>query len=682
MGRRFGKRALLIGFLTLLGYYLGAHYGFALAFQPHSISAMWLPNSILLSALLLLPYRDWWIPILAAFVAHFAAELRIGVSLPMASCWFFSNSLEAVLGAFLTRSANARALRFATITELWVFLVYGIVIAGAVSSLIDTWFVLLVQKAPMQFWELCRLRFGSNASAGVVVVPAMVSWLGGKRESLGGPPARPMFEAAGLGVSLIAVSVMVFCFMRIGPTSNIAFCYAPLPFLLWATARFGVRGCSAAMLVVCILASWGVTHGRGPFPTEPSKENALSVQVFTVGGSLTLLSLAISLTERRAAVRVLGEREKQYREVVEAQTEMVCRWKPDTTLTFVNSACGRDFGLRPGQLIGRRFLELVPESVHLRILMGTARMALGRSDTTVLDYSLSRGATGAQWYEWTLYPIKNSSGHMTDIQAIGSNVTNRRRVEEAREKLFHGARIGFIGELNALIVHELNQPLNAILNNTEALKRMITLSQAEPLQLSAIASELVNDATRARNLARGIRALSRKGKISLKATDLNQVAMETSRIIAHEAKTRRVGFQTSLSREKLLVMADPVHLEQVLLILMINGLESMAQKAATNHALLLSTEAIGQEVVVSVSDTGAGFTAEALGRIFDSFFSTKEEGVGLGLTIAHWITQAHGGKITVASNSGNGAIVQVRLPRLRLEDSAGIDPKPALSGII
>src|SRR5207302_2641470 len=170
------RRPIAAAILTSVGYYVGSLLGFALTFQPHPVSVLWPPNSILLAALLLTPPRIWWFVLLAAFPAHWAAQLQSHVPPLMILCWFISNSCEAVIGAGLTRYLVGGPIRFRSLRNASIFCLCIVFIGPFLSSFLDAAFVVWNQWGQGTYWELIRIRFSSNALAALIVVPLIVTW--------------------------------------------------------------------------------------------------------------------------------------------------------------------------------------------------------------------------------------------------------------------------------------------------------------------------------------------------------------------------------------------------------------------------------------------------------------------------------------------------------------------------
>ncbi len=303
------RRTAVVALLVCAGYYLTAKIGFAFALQPGSVSTLWMPNSILLAALLLVPARSWWIILLAALPAHFAAELQSGVPTTMVLSWFVSNSVQALIGAVGINALVDAPVRFDRFRNLTVFLVFGAFLAPFLSSFLDTALVKLNGWGTSSYWDIWRIRFLSNALATLTLVPVIVTWANGGLKAALSAPLWRYVEAGVLAVGLFAVGVVVFNSQQEIEDITPSLLYWPLPFLLWTAVRFGPQGVSTYLLVVMFLAIYGATHGHGPFIANSSAENALAIQWFLIVVSIPLMSLAAVIAERKQAEEALRQSE-------------------------------------------------------------------------------------------------------------------------------------------------------------------------------------------------------------------------------------------------------------------------------------------------------------------------------------------------------------------------------------
>ncbi|HYY26470.1 MAG TPA: AAA family ATPase [Chthoniobacterales bacterium] len=259
------------------------------------------------------------------------------------------------------------------------------------------------------------------------------------------------------------------------------------------------------------------------------------------------------------------------------------------------------------------------------------------------------------------------SGKPVRIRGVSRDITERKHaeLEAARQRtdMAHAARLTMVGQLTASIVHELGQPLGAILSNIETAEILLASKEVPLDMIREILGDVRKDDERASNVIRRLGALLRKRKLELGPIDLNAATSDVIRLIAGETHRQRVTIEEHFADDLPVVRGDFVHLQQVLLNLILNGMEAMSDLPESNRRLTIRTAYSGNgEVEVSVEDSGPGIPSERLPLLFDSFFTTKPHGMGLGLTIVRSILDAHGGRIAAKNISGGGACFRFTLP--------------------
>jgi C4-dicarboxylate-specific signal transduction histidine kinase len=257
-------------------------------------------------------------------------------------------------------------------------------------------------------------------------------------------------------------------------------------------------------------------------------------------------------------------------------------------------------------------------------------------------------------------------------EQLQAEIAERKMAEDglARAQLeaAHASRLALVGELSASIAHELNQPLGAILSNSDAGELLLESAGPQLDDIRQILADIRRDDLRASEVIKHLRALLRKGEVELQPRDLNEVVADALRLVDGESRRRGIELETELSAVLPAVRGDKTQLQQVLLNLVLNGMEAMAESSAKRRLTVQTASDPNEEAEVVVTDTGPGISPDRLPRLFDAFFTTKDYGMGLGLSIARSIIESHGGRIWAEINTDGGAAFRFTLPNAgRLE---------------
>jgi PAS domain S-box-containing protein len=361
---------------------------------------------------------------------------------------------------------------------------------------------------------------------------------------------------------------------------------------------------------------------------------------------------------RQTAEEALRESENRFRTMADSAPVMIwmsatnklCEYFNKRWLDFTGRTLEQEVGERWAEGVHRddlqRCLEIYDKSFDLR-------------QEFTMEYRLRR------WdgqYGWILdHGVPRFELDGTFLGYIGSciDVTERKRTElelqRNREELAHVARLSTMGELTASVAHELNQPLGAILSNTEAAELFLKADPPALDEIRDILEDIRKDDERAGAIIRRMRSLLRKREIVLKPIDINAAVKEILALAGIEAAARKVAINLDLTEGLPLVAADRVHVQQVMMNLVLNGLEAMTAVPENQRKLIVRTRTNVGKAQVAVSDSGPGIPADKLGKLFEPFFTTKPHGIGIGLCIARTIVEAHHGEIWAENNPNGGA---------------------------
>jgi PAS domain S-box-containing protein len=269
------------------------------------------------------------------------------------------------------------------------------------------------------------------------------------------------------------------------------------------------------------------------------------------------------------------------------------------------------------------------------------------------------------------HPVLDENGQVVEYVGTAVDVTDRRRAEEERERLrqleadlAHINRVSVMGELAVSIAHEVNQPLAGVVSNASASLRWLAREVPNVEEVREGLHRIVRDGKRAGEVIARIRALTRRAEMPREKLDLNETIREVLALVGDEAKRNSVTIRTRFAADLSPVSGDRVQLQQVVLNLVINGIEAMSSVGKRARELLITTRNVDADrVQVSIEDSGIGIDPQKLDKIFDSFYTTKPGGMGMGLSISRSILQAHGGRLWASAKDGPGTSFHFTLPK-------------------
>jgi C4-dicarboxylate-specific signal transduction histidine kinase len=242
------------------------------------------------------------------------------------------------------------------------------------------------------------------------------------------------------------------------------------------------------------------------------------------------------------------------------------------------------------------------------------------------------------------------------------DISNSKRAEEAQADLAHVSRVTTMGELTASLAHEVKQPIAAAITNAKTCLRWLSGDTPNIEEARAAAMRIVKDQTRAAEIISRIRLLFKKDTPLRELVEVNEVIREMIVLLRGETTRYSISVRTELAADLPPVMGDRVQLQQVMMNLMVNGIEAMKDVNGTRELIIKSQRAEDEQLLVSVSDTGVGLPPQQADQIFNSFFTTKPHGTGMGLRISRSIVESHGGRLWAADNSPRGASFYFNIP--------------------
>src|SRR6184192_2010712 len=374
--------------------------------------------------------------------------------------------------------------------------------------------------------------------------------------------------------------------------------------------------------------------------------------------------------------------EERFRRVVEAAPNAMIMVNHEGQITLANQQAEKTFGYPREELLGRPIEMLVPE-----------RLRSGYRDFRH-DYFCHPQARsmGAGWelfgrrndgsevpVEIGLSPIHTSKGLLVLASIVDITERKLAELEAARQRhdLAHLGRVTALGELSSSLAHELTHPITAILSNAQAAQRFLADDDVDLDEVREILNDIVTQDQRAGEVIHGLRQLLKKGEPQKHCddVDLNEAIRDVVQLMRSDLINRNVTVDTDLAQNLPAVTGDRVQLQQVLLNLALNGCEAMGDYNSSERRLLIASQWENGAVQVSVADCGSGIPEEKQEQVFERFFTTKKEGMGLGLSICRTIIDAHRGKIWATNNAGRGATFHFGLPIVRSDALSAASPK-------
>ncbi len=382
-----------------------------------------------------------------------------------------------------------------------------------------------------------------------------------------------------------------------------------------------------------------------------------------VGG----FALVSDITERRRTEQALRESEEKYRVIVETQSDLVVKIGRDGRVAFVSPSYRRMFGRDESELLGQPLeLELHEDD---RKATAQAWSAVWESPHFASFENRAMTPQGWRWLAWTAHAVADdkAGSEPSSVIAVAHDVTARRRAEEqARQhlqQLAHVSRVSSMGEMASAIAHEINQPLTAIANYAYACLRLLRSGQSKQEEVLQAMQQVAAEAERAGEVMRKLRSFVRGGEGQLSAVEVSFLVAEVLRFAAPEARQSGIELLPAIAPALAPVLADSIQIQQVLLNLVRNAVEAInAGDSEVREVWIGAGRADGGHVEITVEDTGPGLAPDALEKVFEPFYTTKSEGIGIGLALSRSIVDAHGGRLWASAAPGRGARFHLTLP--------------------
>lgn len=428
------------------------------------------------------------------------------------------------------------------------------------------------------------------------------------------------------------------------------------------------------------LRRWHIDEARLPTGSTIQFRQPTPWQLYGryVIGALALFALAtisismlyLSLVKRRRAEQAARESEERLSLATGAANVGIWMRNIPSDQVWASPNWRRMFGFSTDETL---CYQKVMQRIHRDDRDMVARALVHAIDNRTgyhAEYRVAMPDGSERWIASRGRSYSEKDGKVERLGGLSIDITKRKlaeaQVRELRKQLAHASRVSIMGELATSIAHELNQPLGAILLNAEAAALLLNQEPLPLGELREILSDICKDDRRAGEVIRHMRALLLRHEFERHPLEVNLIAEDVVRLIHGDAGARSIEITTRLSPRLPVIQGDRVHLQQVLLNLIMNGMEAVAHQPPERRRVSVSTSLTADNAVeMTISDSGTGIEPASLARLFEPFFTTKDSGIGMGLSIADKIVKAHHGRIWAENHPSGGAIFHVVLPATR-----------------
>jgi two-component system sensor kinase FixL len=433
---------------------------------------------------------------------------------------------------------------------------------------------------------------------------------------------------------------------------------------LWSDYRDLARGCGLrACWSTPIISSHGDVLGSfAMYRHEPRGPNAEETRLTEAATSIA--SIAIERQQDHGMLR-----EKEARISLAAESADLAFWAlyPEQNTAWMSKKGRAMYGFTPHEPLTRESFVSRIHPDERAAVQATFKQARASQQTFEIEHRLVLPYGKIRWVITRGRSLLDEHGNVLEIICMTIDLSAQKQsdleLQVQRDELARLSRIALMGEMTASLGHELNQPLTAIANNAAAARRFFDRGQIDPAMLKELVADIATASLRAGEVINGIRGMARKGKSTRSPINLNAVIGDTLRLVRSDILTRETVVVRDFDSRLPNVEVDPVQIQQVLLNLIMNALDAVEALPPAERRIIISTRSLnGETAEVSVRDFGTGLPKDQPEKVFDHFFSTKTEGMGMGLTIARSIVEAHAGTLGAEDVDGGGARFFFRLP--------------------
>jgi PAS domain S-box-containing protein len=533
------------------------------------------------------------------------------------------------------------------------------VLSATVGSATLVWFGITSQSFAF-VWSLFWI---GDATGILIVAPLTLIVLQTWRDRAHLSRAR-WIEACSLGLIFVGVTSL-----SLG--GYLPFAYIIMPPLLWAAVRFEFRGAVVALTLLALITGAFTVYGVSEFAGDPEsqRQRQIVLHVFLAVSAFSALIVAAISRQHQLAVNTLRDSERSLRELVGTLPVQIWCAAPDGTPIYFSQQF-RDFiGFNVDDMDVQgtpRLASVLNEIIHpddLNAVSASRAHSLATGEAYAYKHRMRRFDGQYRWVETRASAMRDSNRTIVQWNGVCLDIDDQVRAEDelrrASDRLAQATQAASLSELSASIAHEVNQPLAAIVANSQACYRWLSAAPPNIERAKLTAERITRDANSAADVVSHIRSLFRQSAESRTSTMPDSVVAQARNLMAEEVARHRVRFNVDIENDLPPITIDRVQIQQVLVNLIRNGIEAM-DSASGERIIEMRVRRMDDVVQTEVVDRGRGI--EAPERIFEPFFTTKEHGMGMGLAISRSIVKSHGGRLWAERNEPHGARFIFTLP--------------------
>ena len=626
--------------LVSLAYFLAGRLGLASPFTSGNISPVWPASGIAVAAILIYGYRIWPAILLGAFLTNFLSPIPHIAAAGLAT----GNTLEALTAAFLLQRIGRFDVNLSRLRDVIALITFAAIAATMVGATFGVAVLFATGLSPWSGVGSAWIVYWLGDAMGVLLVTPLILSLRRVNNPLS---ISRLAELLGLTAALTSTAFFVFLDHSWALIKLDVLAFAVFPFVMWAAIRFGVAGCAFTISLVAIIATVATSYGSGPFAHYSPFIDAALLQIFfgVLSTSGLLLAAALSEREHLDRLRLAHQARIHLAAIVESSDDAIVSKDLQGIVQSWNAGAERIFGYTAQEMIGKTILTIIPQELHeqefqfLKALQHGGRIehleTVRRTKAgDLLDVSI------------TISPVRDEQGHIVGAAKIARDITERKKTEEA---LLTSEKLASVGRMAATIAHEINNPLEAVVNLIYLARQYPEM----PSEVKGLLGTADDELSRVSHIVKQTLGFYRETSAPSRVR-VEEVLRGMLLIYGSKIASRKIHIRMDVPSE-LAIETVLGEFRQVVANIFQNAVEA----APFGGNILLRVSPVRHRnapaVRVTVADDGPGIAAADLARIFDPFFTTKKNlGTGLGLWVCKGIVEKHGGTIRVKSDTRTG----------------------------